>query len=111
VSRHRVIIEIDRATWTEISADPRFHILGHLEIIENPYAGCRSVLEFIHRFCSENDRENFTRAEILEVIRDNSFTAAEIDWQLRKLVYDREIERVRHGHYDLGLCIYGVEAA
>lgn len=110
MSRHRIVAEIDDATWTEISADPRFTIRSHLEILENPYVGCRKLWDFIVAFCRENDREQFTRAEIRKV-SSCVLTDAQVDNGLRKLVDNLEINRVPYHHYDLGLGLYPINEA
>lgn len=110
MNRVRFVAETDGATFAQLRADPRFVVQSSFEILRDPYGDCRTVLEFIHMFCSENDRETFTRREIIGVA-GRKFTDAEIDYQLCKLVYDLQIDRTRHGHYDLALCIYGMNQA
>ena len=111
MTKYRITAEIDAATFAEVKADPRFDVQATLEILENPYADCSTVWDFILAFCRENNRETFTRAEIVAIAIHERYSrhylsVAEVDYQLRKMVYNLDIERVRHGHYDLGLGLY-----
>ena len=109
MSRHRIDAIVSDATFKELQSDPRFSELRSVvEILDNPYQKCRDVLEVIHRMCSEHNRETFTRREILGACAysDYDLFDTKVDGQLRRLVDELDIRRVRHGLYDADLCIY-----
>ena len=109
MSRHRIEAIVSDATFKELQSDPRFSELRSVvEILDNPYRYCRNVLEVIHRMCSEHNREIFTRKEILAACAysDHDLFDTRVDGQLKQLVYDLTIKRIRPGLYDVDLCIY-----